>query len=168
MLVIGGLFLLNYLMGTGGGIQILVPFKEEQVICEVPTKTASALNDNRAEENSIAGLLNYVIENPQTFFRLAWLKSKAFFGLTRSYYSTGHNLFVAGYFYSLYVLILFGITRFWRKLPGSYLFLLALTAIFWLAVIFSCDEWHNRFFLTLTPFFILAAMEALNQKRTET
>jgi hypothetical protein len=45
---------------------------------------------------------------------------------------------------------------------------LALTAIFWLAVIFSCDEWHNRFFLTLTPFFILAAMEALNQKRTET
>lgn len=168
MLVIGGLFLLNYLMGTGGGIQILVPFKEEQVICEVPTKTASALKDNGVEENSIAGLLNYVTENSQTFFRLAWLKSKAFFGLTRSYYSTGHNLFVAGYFYSLYVLILFGITRFWRKLPGSYLFLLALTAIFWLAVIFSCDEWHNRFFLTLTPFFILAAMEALNQKRTET
>jgi hypothetical protein len=114
----------------------------------------------------MAGLLNYVTENPQTFFKLAWLKTKAFFGLTRSYYSTGHNVFVAGYFYSLYVLILIGITRFRRKLPGSYLYLFSLAGIFWLAVIFSCDEWHNRFFLTLTPFFILAAMQALGSNRT--
>lgn len=30
VVVIAGLFLLNYLMGTGGGIQILVPFQENR------------------------------------------------------------------------------------------------------------------------------------------
>ncbi|HPH85589.1 MAG TPA: hypothetical protein PLC48_09005 [Ferruginibacter sp.] len=160
VVVIAGLFLLNYLMGTGGGIQVLVPFREEQVICEVPTKISPVLPTDDSADNSIAGLMNYVTTNPQSFSRLAWLKTKAFFGLTRSYYSTGHNLFVAGYFYSLYVLIIFGITRYWKRLPGSYIFLISLAGIFWLAVIFSCDEWHNRFFLTLTPFIIMAAMQA--------
>jgi hypothetical protein len=45
-----------------------------------------------------------------------------------------------------------------RKPEGYNVFSLSLIFIFWISVVFSCDEWSSRFFLTLTPFLIAVAL----------
>ena len=159
-----GLFIVNYLMGTGVGINILLPFKEEHIICDVPTKV---FNDGTVNinDNSLQGLFGYISRHPGQVSRLAYLRSKAFFGLKRKYYSFGHNLFITGFFYSLYIFSLLALFKHRRNIPVTFIYLYAVVFIFWLAVIFSCDEWHNRFFLTLTPFFILPALYFFKNKK---
>ena len=161
------LIILNYLMGAGGAIDIILPFKDERIICDVPTLPYNLHLDIIPEGNSLKGLAYYVTHNFPQFFRLAMLKSKAFFGLVRPYYSTFHNTSLILYFYPLYVLILITIFKIKRKLPLAFIYFITLISIFWLSVVFSCDEWHNRFFLTLVPFFIIPALYLFNKKNSK-
>lgn len=160
------LFILNYLMASGGGIDILLPFKDERVICGIPTLSYNADIKTVQNGNSLYGLIYYVTHNFSQFSRLALLKSKAFFGLVRPYYSYGHNVFLVIYFYTLYALIILNIIKINKKLPVAFIYFIALTVIYWLSVVFSCDEWHNRFFITLTPFFIIPALYLFNKNNT--
>ena len=160
------LFILNYLMASGGGIDILLPFKDERVICGIPTLSYNADIKTVQNGNSLYGLIYYVTHNFSQFSRLALLKSKAFFGLVRPYYSYGHNVFLVIYFYTLYALIILNIIKINKKLPLAFIYFIALTVIYWLSVVFSCDEWHNRFFITLTPFFIIPALYLFNKNNT--
>jgi hypothetical protein len=160
------LLLLNYLMGMGGGIDIILPFKTEQIICEVPTIPFSANIDTVKDGNSLYGLLYYITHNFPQFWRLALLKSKAFFGLVRPYYSTGHNAFLIIYYYTQYAFIIFALIKINRKLPVGFIYFITLILIYWLSVVFSCDEWHNRFFLTLTPFIIIPALYIFKKNTT--
>ncbi len=152
------LFVLNILMGTGGGIDILLPFKDERIICEVPTLPYEVNIKTSSNSNSLFGLIYYITHNFDQFIRLAWLKTMAFFGLVRSYYSFTHNLFIISFFYPLYIFVVFSIIKFRKAIPISFVYFLTLIIITWLSVVFSCDEWHNRFFLTLTPFLIIPAL----------
>jgi hypothetical protein len=160
LLTCTAVFLLNFMigLGSGGGIDLILPFKDERIICGVPTLSYNVNIDTIKNSNSIMGLFYYVTHNFHQFFRLALLKSKVFFGLTRPYYSLPHNLFLITYFYSLYILIISNFFRKNRKLPMGFIYLFSIILIYWLSVLFSCDEWHNRFFLTLTPFLIIPAL----------
>ncbi|MEO6540298.1 MAG: hypothetical protein ABIN74_04880 [Ferruginibacter sp.] len=159
-----GLYILNMLMGSGAGFDIILPFRDERIICEVPTLPYEVNIKTTSNNNSLYGLFYYITHNFEQFSRLAWLKSKAFFGLTRTYYSTGHNIFIVCFFYPLYVFIILAIARFKRTIPLSFIYFISLTVIFWLSVVFSCDEWHNRFFLALTPFLIIPALYLFTKK----
>ncbi|MEO7045250.1 MAG: hypothetical protein ABI091_08050, partial [Ferruginibacter sp.] len=161
-----GLFILNYLMGSGGAIDIILPFKDERVICDVPTLPFNANIDTLPNGNSLSGLFYYITHNFNQFSRLAILKTKAFFGLTRPYYSFGHNLFLIAYFYSFYVCIISIIFKKTKKLPIGFIYFISIIIIYWLSVVFSCDEWHNRFFLNLTPFFIILALFLFKNKNS--
>jgi len=164
ILFIGALFILNVFMGAGGDIDIILPFKNEMIICEVPTLPYNANIDTLKNGNSLYGLFYYVFHNMEQFYRLALLKSEKFFGLVRSYYSYAHNLFLKIYFYSLYLLILATIIKFNKQLPLTFIYYTAIIGVYWLSVVFSCDEWHNRFFLTLTPFLISPALYFFKRK----
>lgn len=155
---IAGLFILNFLMGIGGPIDILRPFKEGNVICEVPQSYLEFGPTNVVNGNSLGGLLIYISENPAMFFKLVWLKTKAFFGLYREHYSNGHNIFIMGFFFPLYILLATSLIIKWKMLPKEIVWYLAIIMVYWLSVAFSCDEWHNRFFLTLTPFIIIPSL----------
>ena len=161
-----GLFILNKMMGSGTGVNILLPFKEEHIICDLPTSLQHTTN-NQTEGNSIYFLIKYIFENPSQFFKLAFLRTVAFFGLTRNYFSLSHNIFISFYFYPLYAIIIFGLIKFRRTLNISFAYFFSLIFMFWLAVIFSCDEWHNRFFLTLTPFIIILAILPISKFKFE-
>ena len=161
---VASLFFLNLLMGAGSGIDIILPFKNEMVICEVPTLSYNVNIDTVKNGNSLYGLFYYITHNTEQFYRLALLKSEAFFGLVRPYYSKPHNFFLITYFYSLYLLILATLLKFNKKLPVAFIYLLAIIVVYWFSVVFSCDEWHNRFFLTLTPFLITAALYFFKKK----
>ncbi|RYZ26100.1 MAG: hypothetical protein EOO10_16490 [Chitinophagaceae bacterium] len=156
------LYTIHLVLQTGRGIDPLTPFLYEHIICDVPGKkegTELFLEDGN---NGLAALLNYVLNNPEHFAKMAVHKTAAFFGLYRPWYSTLHNLAMMIYFFALYILI--GVAVFRRGLTPAFVFTTCLTLVFWLFVIFSCDEWHNRFFLTLTPLLIICATAAFGKK----
>lgn len=167
-IAIFSLYILNFAMGTGGGIDIIRPLREGHIICDVPTILTAIQIKTNACNNSIYGLLAYVLNNFQQFLIFAWAKSIAFFGLQRHYYSIYHNIFLSVYFYPLYILILISFIRFGKKIPLSFVYFFSVIGLFWSLVIFSCDEWHNRFFLTLVPYLIIPALYFFSSKKKTT
>ena len=154
------LFSLNAVIGSGGELDFMLPFREEHIICGMPTVISNGSTD--PADNSIFGLLSYAAQHPGDFMRLAFQRSRAFFGLMRSYYSTGHNIYLAFYFIPVYLLILFSLRHWWKKNRPVLIFCLAAVAATWMSVIFTCDDWHNRFYLSILPFLYLLAMPAID------
>lgn len=150
-------FLLNAVLGSGGELDFLLPYTQEHIICGVPTVQQPSNITASAEHNSVAGLWSIVKNNGDLFFRLAKERFVAFWGVRRSFYSSGHNLFVSVYFYGLYLLVLLGV----KKMTACYLpqavFMGTYILLVMLTVLLSCDEWHNRFLYSLLPFLFLLA-----------
>ncbi|HVZ96354.1 MAG TPA: hypothetical protein VG847_05730 [Chitinophagaceae bacterium] len=152
------LFFLNVEMGSGGELDFMLPFRNECIICGVPTVARPVDINISSNPNSLQGILYYITHNSNRFSRMAWLHTKAFWGLQRNYFSNGHNVFLVLLFYPLYVLAIAAIP-FWMKRNRMLLFYcLAIIFITWMSVILSCDDWHNRFFLSISPYiYILSA-----------
>jgi hypothetical protein len=158
---IGFLFLLNLVLGSGGELDFMLPFRDEMIICGVPTLTAPANIRTTGNPNSLFGLAYYMTHNFDQFIRLSWLRTKAFWGLSRSYYSSGHNLYLCLWFYPLYALAIYGGWRWVRKNKYLFLYCLSLILITWATVILTCDDWHNRFFLTVVPYIYILSIPAV-------
>lgn len=154
-------FILNLALGSGGELDFMLPFREEHIICGVPTITASGTT--AASDNSIGGIFQYVLHHPAQFVRLAGKRTLAFFGLFRSYYSTGHNVYLWLYFFPVYLLVLFSLREWWQKNRSLLLYCLSVIAITWGTVILTCDDWHNRFFLSILPFIYILSLPALQK-----
>jgi hypothetical protein len=152
------LFILNLAIGAGGQLDFMLPFKEEHIICGVPTITG---NSFEPEPNSIFGIFSYIFQHPGQFFRLAVNRSIAFFGLTRNYYSNAHNLYLVLYFFPIYILALFSISTWWKINKGLLLYCLSFVLITWGTVILTCDDWHNRFFLSTMPLIYILSIPGL-------
>lgn len=157
------LLLLNMSLGSGGELDFMLPFRDERIICGVPTLNHFASIRTSSNPNSIHGLLYYITHNFDQFFRLAWLKSKAFWALSRPYYSTLHNLCLYLYFFPLYLLVCLSIPAWFKKNKYLLLYGSSLFAITWLTVILTCDDWHNRFFLSVVPYIYILAVPKLQQ-----
>ncbi len=155
-------FLIHLLLQTGGGIDPLTPFIYEHVICDVPRNVGGTDLSLNEESSGVGAVLNYLVNNPEHFAKLAVRKTVAFFGLFRPWYSSLHNAALMVYFFGLYIMIAVAVFR--RGLTPAFAFTACITSVFWCFVIFSCDEWHNRFFLTLTPLLIICASAALGKK----
>lgn len=160
-------FLLNFSLRSGGELDFLLPYIDERIICGVPTIQTPHVIKVPGEKNSVEGLWYVITHYPSLFFGLAWRRWIAFFGVTRSYFTLAHNLFIAAYFYAAYILGLFGL----RKMIASFLpltaFLFCNILLVMVTVVLSCDEWHNRFILALLPFFLLLASGAFIPKSKE-
>ena len=160
---IGFLFFLNSALGTGGGLDFMLPFRDERIICGVPTLPGFIDIKTTENPNSVFGLFYYITHNTGQFLRLALLRSKAFFGITRSYYSMPHNFYLCIYFYPLYALVALS----WKSGVKQNKFLLlyctSVIVINWLTVILTCDDWHNRFFLSISPYIYILATPAVQK-----
>ena len=104
---IGFLFFLNSALSSGGEFDFMLPFRDEMIICGVPTLTNPVDIKTSQDQNSVAGLAYYITHHFSSFIQLAWLRTRAFWGLSRSYYSNGHNLYLAFYFYPVYICLLY-------------------------------------------------------------
>jgi hypothetical protein len=158
---IGFLFLLNAALGSGGELDFMLPFRDERIICGVPTLPHFVEIQTSANPNSVFGLLYYITHNFGQFMRLAWLRSQAFWGLGRSYYSTGHNIYLAAYLYPVYLLMLFSLGHWLKKNKCLLLCCSSLILITWASVILTCDDWHNRFFLSVVPYIYILSIPAV-------
>ena len=157
------LFLLNIALGSGGELDIMLPFRDERIICGVPTLPYALPIKTAANGNSLYGLLYYILHNTPQFIKMLWWRTRAFLGLCRTYFSLGHNIFLVVFFYTLHLLVLLSL-RYWTK-HHVYVFcyLLSAFALTWLTISLTCDDWHNRFYLTISPFLIILAMPTLQK-----
>ena len=159
MISLAFIFILNLALGTGGELNFILPFAEEHIICGVPTANAQG----QTSGNSLWSIFNYIIDHPGQFLNLAWLRSLAFWGLFRSYFSSAHNIYLAVYFFPVYLLAIFSLKDWWNKNRGVLLYSLSFMLITWGTVMLSCDDWHNRFFLTLMPFIYILSLPAIQK-----
>jgi hypothetical protein len=162
-LSVGFLLLLDKVLKGGGELDLMLPFRDEQVICGVPTLPGQTPIRTAENGNSLYGLLYYVISNPAQFSRLAARKTMAFFGLFRSYYSTGHNIYLLLYFQSIHLAALAGIGFMLKRHKAPFFLFSSFIALTWLTVMLTCDDWHNRFYLAISPFLILLSVPAIQR-----
>lgn len=157
-------FLLNAALGSGGEFDFLLPYIEEHIICGVPTVQQPNNLRLPVNKNSVEGLWHVMTNNSSLFLRLAKERFLAFWGVQRQFFSVGHNLFVALYFYPLYLFILLGLRRLLRNRLPQTVFIITYIFLVMLTVLLSCDEWHNRFIYSIFPFLLLMAAGLWSRK----
>ena len=158
-------FLMNMAFRGGGDLDILKPFVEEHIICFIPTKTTGTNIDIVKTENPLNDLFYYIIHNPIHFLRLTALKLFSFFNLTRSYYSTAHNIFLLIFIIPVYFFSFIGLVKFSKSDRNSSLFILSLLVLYPLAISFQCDDWHSRFTMIIMPYLILFGVHGFEKTR---
>ena len=154
--------ILNTMLQVGGSLDFMLPFKKENIICGVPTIDNVEIK-TLEKGNSVEGILYYIFNNEKQFFRLSKLKTISFFGLVRNYYSVFHNIFLVIFFYPFYLLSLIGAWKMFGRKEPSFYYMLAIILLYWITTLLTCDDWHNRFILTVFPFIFLIGFSAFTE-----
>jgi hypothetical protein len=157
------LVLMNAVIGSKGEWDFMLPYLDERIICGVPTLHHFVDIKTDPNGDSIYGLYYYIVHNFDQFIRMAYLRSKAFFGLLRTYYSRGHNIYLAVFFYPLYAAALLSLGWWWKHHANRFLFFCCAVLMTWGTTLLTCDDWHNRWFLTISPWIILASLPAITK-----
>ena len=153
----------NTMLQAGGSLDFMLPFKKENIICGVNT-VGNADIKTLEKGNSIQGIVYYVFNNREQFLKLAKLKTLAFFGMLRTYYSLFHNILLALFFYPFYILFFIGTWKKIKQRETTLIYIIAIILLYWLTTLLTCDDWHNRFILTVSPFLFLLGIAAFNEK----
>lgn len=130
---------------------------EGDIICDIPGTPADHLVLTN-HPNQLYRLWFYITHNMAHFSQLALTRLRYFFTMVRPYYSVFHNIFLLLYLLFWYGSILVGIRRIIRRFSLPLLLFMGSTIVLFAAAIaLQCDDYHNRFFLTLTPFWAIMA-----------
>ena len=153
------IFTVNTIFSNISDWYITKPFVEESIICDLPNSYPSGLKLNLIHNNSpLLELFYYITHNFKHFIQYAFLKLKYFIGMTRPYYSKSHNLILVSYGVFMYTLTLISFfIRKTKRVFGILLFLVPTILLYTLTIIFQCDDYHNRFMLSIFPFFVIMA-----------
>ena len=141
----------------------MLPARDERIICGVPTLPDFVKIDESTNGNSLYGLLYYITHNFSQFVRLAFYRSIAFFGVIRPYYSSVHKIYLLLLFLPLYLMMILSLKNWMKNNPALLLYCFTLIFFTWVTVILSCDDWHNRFFLTVSPYLVVLALPAASR-----
>lgn len=163
----GLFFLLNFSLGSGGEFDFLLPYLDERIICGVSTISDAHHITIPVKKNSIQGLFYIITHHFDLFFSLSMKRLGAFFGVSRTYYSLFHNIFVSVYFYLIYVIIVIGIRNLFKRNKAEVWFLITNIAFMATTVALSCDEWNNRFLFSVLPCFLLLAVISINNSKNK-
>jgi hypothetical protein len=161
------LYAVNKAMNSGGELDFMLPFREEHIICGTPTLLYPRDIRVNGSGKSLYSLLFYIVHDFGHFIRLAGLKTLSFWAIYRNYYSLAHNLYLVAYFYPITLMAIFSAPA-WKRLPLPLLYTVTPILMTWLTVILTCDDWSNRFFLSISPFLLLLGSPLLlmAQKKT--
>ncbi|MGZ5222025.1 MAG: hypothetical protein ACXWC7_18210, partial [Chitinophagaceae bacterium] len=134
-------------------------FLEENIICDMPVTVSNSQLELSDHPNQLYRLFFYVTHNFSHFSELALTRLKYFFLNTRPYYSSLHNAYLLISLFFIYACIMIGIRSIQRTFPTAILaFIFSVIFFFALAIAFQCDDYHNRFFLTLMPLLTVLAV----------
>lgn len=135
---------------------------EADIICNIPGPDAGQKLNLSNHPNQLYQLLYYVTHNFSHFAKLALLRLQYFYTMVRDYYSVFHNIFLLVYIGVIYASILLGIKRIVKILPLALgVFIFTAISLFTFTIALQCDDYHNRFILTLMPFFFTLSVIVL-------
>jgi hypothetical protein len=128
----------------------------------MPVAVSGSTLDSSSHQNQLYRLLHYVANNFSHFSTLALVRLKYFFLNTRDYYSNLHNVYLLVNLFLFYGCIILGIKRITKTFSKSLLVFVFSTIFFFaMAVAFQCDDYHNRFFMTLMPLLAVLAIASI-------
>ncbi len=151
-------FFINTVFSSIHDWHITQAFEEESIICDLPAAQPYQKLDLAATGSPVYQLGYYITHNFMHFLRFAGVKTQYFFLMTRNYYSSTHNAFLLLNVIPVYLLALAGLfikKPFFNK--GTLAFLVSTILIYAVAIVFQCDDYHNRFILSIYPLFVLLA-----------
>ena len=148
---------------TDMGFNFIIPFTHNYVQCYVFDKTLQEYSLNITNDgNPVYIFFYYLLHNPLHFLHAAWLKTIAYFSITRSYYSGLHNMFIRAFYYPIY---LSGILAIWtnrKQLPLWIVYSMISIIFFTISIILTCEDWSSRFIIPITPFIILLGIKGID------
>lgn len=153
-----GYFLINTVFSSIHDWHITQAFEEESIICDLPAAQPYQKIDVVKTGSPVYQLWYYVTHNFLHFLKFAGIKLQYFFLMTRNYYSNTHNFFLLINVIPLYFFAFcsFFIRRnyFSKEIVA---FLVTTILIYTITIVFQCDDYHNRFLLSIYPLFVLLA-----------
>ncbi|HMI63706.1 MAG TPA: hypothetical protein VK518_22475 [Puia sp.] len=152
------LYAVNWAMNSGGELDFMRPFREDHIICGTPTLLYPRQIGSNDSGHSLYPFLTYIVHDFGRFIHLAGLKTLSFWAIFRNYYSLSHNLYLVAYFYPIILMALFSAPSWIRHRPLPFLYVITPVLLTWLSVILTCDDWSNRFFLSISPFIIMLSL----------
>lgn len=157
MLVLG-YFIVNTIFLTIHDWRITQAFEEESIICDMPASLPYQKLDLSQSGSPVFKLWYYITHNFSHFLRFAGIKVQYFFIMTRNYYSSFHNYFLLLNVIPVYLLAI-GSFYIEKKYISREIavFITCSIVMYTLTIVFQCDDYHNRFILSIYPFFILLA-----------
>ena len=164
-LVLFGLayYSINIIFSTIPDWHITQAFEQESIICDMPAALPYQKLDLSQSGSPVFQLWYYLTHNFSHFLHFAGIKMQYFFLMARPYYSKAHNYFLLLNVIPLYLLAF--CSFFIKKTQfnkGTTIFLASAILIFTLTIIFQCDDYHNRFVLSIFPFFVILAARAVD------
>lgn len=128
-----------------------------EVICQVP-QTNAILDYKEYNASGLSSFFHVIFSEigGRAFFLNGLKKLISFFGMVRSFYSTGHNIILLTSGIILYPLALIGL--FLLKNRNAFLvrsFSIIYILITSIGIFFTCDEWSNRFIAPVLPCIII-------------
>jgi len=153
-----GYFFINTIFSSIHDWHITQAFEEESIICDLPASQPYQKLDLSKTGSPVYQLWYYLTHNFSHFLRFAGIKIQYFFLMTRNYYSKTHNFFLLLNVIPVYLLALSGFfikKRYFNK--GVMAFLVSSILIYAATIVFQCDDYHNRFILSIYPLFVLLA-----------
>lgn len=162
------LYITNVVFTTTADTTITLSAKQGCVVCGIIPATNETILLLPAA-SPLRQLTFYISHNFHHFIQLAMERLRAFFLMTRVYYSAPHNIFLLFFILPLYSLSLisFSIKKDKNFKPVFY-FIISSIATFAIAIMLQCDDYHNRFILGLFPFFLILACKTLAFKNNIT
>ena len=162
VLLCGAYAAVNIIMSSVSDWDITKPFRYEFIICELYTNGPHAKLDLNPSGNPMQQLVYYLTHNFSHFTKFTLLKLKYFFLMTRSYYSSMHNLFLLINIIPLYLFAIIGIFKKSGKMGAAvFAFIISTIVLYTLTIVFQCDDYHNRFVLSIFPLFAILAAKGL-------
>lgn len=160
-------FVVNLIFSTISDWYILKPFIEQNIICNLPTNNKP--NNNLILDTNGSQLYQlgyYIWHNPSHFSYNMANKLKYFLLMKRDYYSKAHNVLLISNVIILSILSLFNVLQKNIMKNGLGIYIITTLILFTLSVILQCDDWHNRFILSIWPLIVISAGNGIMNVKT--
>jgi hypothetical protein len=152
--------LINFAFNGGEDMDAMKPFKEEHVICFMPSPKPVTLELSQTG-SPVADIFYYIGHNPAHFAGLMFRRLASFFWLPKPYFSSLHNLYLAMVIVPVYLSALLAL---WKKTLAHPIvkFTILLLLIYSVGMTFQCNDYHNRFIMPLFGLILMLAASGID------
>lgn len=146
---------IEFVVGKSSQFNLIKPLQNGHVICGIPTEEPNSLSVSESDPRSVFTPLSFILENFRYFLTISAKKTISFFGLCRSYYSPMHNALLLLFIIPVYVFAVIGLLVASKKELSLFSIPIAGIATTYVMVLLTCDDWHNRFSLSILSLLLI-------------